>query len=122
MTSEFVALASTCKEGEWIRNLLNYIPLWPKPMSPISIHCDSQATLSRAYSQVYNGKSRHIGLRHSIVRQLISDGVITIDYVKSCENLADPLTKGLSRDLVTRTTRGMGLKPIKEVAHNRNSS
>ena len=111
MAAEFVALASCSKEAEWLRNLVLEFPLWPKPMPPVSLHCDSEATLSRAYSQIYNGKSRHIGLRHSCVRQLITDGVITIDYVKSSENLADPLTKGLARDLVLKTSKGMGLKP-----------
>ena len=45
------------------------------------------------------------------MRQLIIDGVITINYVKSSENLTDPLTKGLARDLVWKTSKGMGLKP-----------
>ncbi|GKE38149.1 hypothetical protein Tco_1461554 [Tanacetum coccineum] len=55
MAAEFVALASCCKEEEWLRDLLINIPLWPKPMPPISVHYDSQSTLSRAYNQVYNG-------------------------------------------------------------------
>ena len=92
-------------------NLLIEIPIWPKPMSFVSIHCDSGVTLSRAYSQIYNGKFRHIGLRHSYVRQLLTDGVITADFVKSCQNLVDPLTKGLARDIVFKTSKGMGLKP-----------
>ena len=54
----------------------------------------------RALSKIYNGKSRHISLRHEYVRQLITDGVITITYVRSCKNLADPFTKALTRDLV----------------------
>ena len=41
MESEFVALAAIGKEAEWIRNLLLDIKLWPRPMPPISIHCDS---------------------------------------------------------------------------------
>ena len=111
MAAEFVALASRSKEAEWLRNLLLEILVWPKPVAPVSLRCDSQATLSRTYNQIYNGKSKHIGLRHSYVRQLIIDGVITINYVKSSENLADPLTKGLARDLVWKTSKGMGLKP-----------
>ena len=71
--------------------------------------CDSQATLSRAYSHIYNGKSMHIGLRYSYVRQLLTDGVITIDFERSVQNLADPLTKGLAGDL---TSKGMRLKPL----------
>ena len=68
MASEFIALASASKEAEWLRDLIYEIPIWPKPVAPISIHYDSEITLSRAYSHVYNGKSRHIGLRHSYVR------------------------------------------------------
>ena len=57
---------------------------------------------------MYNGKSRHIQRRHNIVRQLISSGVISIDYVRSKDNVSDPLTKGLSRELVEKSSRGMG--------------
>ncbi|GJY46213.1 hypothetical protein Tco_0435276, partial [Tanacetum coccineum] len=57
MESEIVALAAVGKEAEWLRNLIYEISLWPKPISPISMHCDSAATLAKAYSQIYNGKS-----------------------------------------------------------------
>ncbi|GJX58057.1 zinc finger, CCHC-type containing protein [Tanacetum coccineum] len=42
--SEFVALAAAGKEVEWLRNLILEIPLWSKPIAPISIRCDSAAT------------------------------------------------------------------------------
>ncbi|KAH9656702.1 hypothetical protein KPL70_022787 [Citrus sinensis] len=93
MESEFIALASAGKEAEWLRNLLFDIMLWPQPMPSISLYCDSEATLSRAYNKVYNGKSRHISLRHEYMKQLIADGVINIVYVRTNKNLADPLTK-----------------------------
>lgn len=112
MESEFIALAAAGKEVEWLRNLLLDIELWPQPMPSISLYCDNEATLSRTYNKIYNGKSRHISLRHEYVRQLITDGVINIIYVRSNSNLADPLTKGLSRDLVRSTSSGMGLKPF----------
>jgi len=73
VAAEFVALAVANKEAEWLRNLLLKVPLWPKPMSPLSIHCDSKSVKSKAYSHVYNGKSRHVGLRHAYVYQLIKD-------------------------------------------------
>ncbi|GJY69340.1 zinc finger, CCHC-type containing protein [Tanacetum coccineum] len=108
--SEFVALASAGKEAEWLKNLLLEIPLWVKPIAPISIRCDSAATLAKAYSQMYNGKSRHLGVRHSMIRELITNGVISIEFVRSQQNLADHLTKGLARDLVIKSAEGMGLK------------
>ena len=111
MESEFIALVSAGKEAEWLRNMFYDIELWPQPMPVISTYCDSQATMSKAYSKIYNGKSRYISLRHKYVRQLIEDGVISIIYVKSSSNLADPFTKGLFRDLVKVTSIGMGLTP-----------
>ena len=63
---------------------------------------------------MYNGKSRHIRRRHDTVRQLLSSGIITIDYVKSKDNIAGPLTTGLTREMVAKTSRGMGLRPLKK--------
>ncbi|GJU61922.1 zinc finger, CCHC-type containing protein [Tanacetum coccineum] len=83
MESEFAALATTGKEAEWLRNLIHEIPIWPKPIASISIHCNSAATLVKAYSQMYNGKSRHLGVRHSMIRGLIMNGVICIEFVRS---------------------------------------
>ncbi|GKC40128.1 zinc finger, CCHC-type containing protein [Tanacetum coccineum] len=112
MESKFIALAAAGKEAEWLRNLIHEIPIWPKPITPISIHCDGAATLAKAYSQMYNGKSRHLGVKHSMIRELIMNGVISIEFVWSQHNLADHLTKGLAKDLVVKSVIGMGLKSI----------
>ncbi|GKB70797.1 zinc finger, CCHC-type containing protein, partial [Tanacetum coccineum] len=100
MESEFVALAAAGKEAEWLRNLIHEILIWPKPIAPISIRYDSAPTMARAYSQIYNGKFRHLGVRHSMIRELIKNGVISIEFVRTQHSLADHLTKGLARDLV----------------------
>ncbi|PHU02705.1 hypothetical protein BC332_27956 [Capsicum chinense] len=62
-------------------------------------------------SMVYDDKSHHIRQRHNIVRELLSSGIITVDYVKSKDNVLYPLTKGLSREGVERTSMGIGLRP-----------
>nr|GEW85850.1 hypothetical protein [Tanacetum cinerariifolium] len=69
MESKFVALTPAGKEAEWLRNLILEILLWSKPIAPISIRCDSTVTLAKAYSQIYNRKSRHLGVRHSMVHE-----------------------------------------------------
>ncbi|GJQ89616.1 hypothetical protein Tco_0000755 [Tanacetum coccineum] len=71
------------------------------------------ATLAKAYSQMYNGKSRHLGVRHSMIRELVTNGVVSIEFVRSQQNLADHLTKGLARDLVIKSVEGMGLNELK---------
>ncbi|GJT44835.1 hypothetical protein Tco_0953550 [Tanacetum coccineum] len=108
MESEFVTLAAAGNEAEWQRNLVYEIPLWPKPMSTISIRCDSAATLAKAYSQVYNGKSRHLGVRYKVMKGLseckasesnfrriqVKDIVKEVeDYLKPYSS-ADPIMSG----------------------------
>ena len=46
------------------------------------------------------------------MRQLLSNGIISIDFIKSTENIVDLLTKGLSREKVNCSSRGIRLKPM----------
>ena len=110
MESEFIAVDKASEEAEWLRNFLEDIPFWTKPVGPICINCDSQAAIGRAGSVMYNGESRHIRRRHNTVRQLLSTGIITIDYVKSSDNVSDPLTKDQVREAVERSSKGMDLR------------
>ena len=86
------------------------IPFITNSMSIVLIHCDSQATLARAYSGVYNGKSRYISIRYEYVSRLIRHGIISISFMRSSGSLADSFTKSLTRVLVRTTSKGMELK------------
>ena len=63
---------------------------------------------------MYNDKSKHIRCKHNTIRQLLSTEVISLDYVRSKDNIADLLTKRLNRGLVEKSSSGMKLKPIKD--------
>lgn len=84
------------------------ISLSGKLLPSISLHCDSQAAIGVAKSSSYNDKNRHLRIRHGAVRQLLKNGVIALDIVRSEENMVDPLTKGSSCKQVMKSPRGMG--------------
>ena len=69
MESKFITLDKCGEKVEWLRNFLEGIPKWSKPMPTICIHCDSQSTISRALSYMYNGKFRHIRRKHNTITQ-----------------------------------------------------
>ena len=85
-----------------------------QPTPSVFMHCDCQAAILIAKNKTLNEKHRHIRLRHEIVKRLLKDGIISIHYVKSKVNLADPLTKPLGRKLILETSSGMRLKPIRD--------
>ena len=70
---------------------------WAKPMPPICIHCDSHFTIGRVQNNMYNDKSRHIRHKHYTIRQLLSTGIISLDYLNSKDNITDLLTKWLTK-------------------------
>lgn len=42
MEYEFITLDKCGEEAEWLRNLLEDIPKWSRPMPAICIYCDNQ--------------------------------------------------------------------------------
>ncbi|GJX63214.1 hypothetical protein Tco_0296114 [Tanacetum coccineum] len=53
MESEFITLDKCGEEAEWLRQFVEDIPRWPKPVTAISIHCDSKSAMGRAQSTIY---------------------------------------------------------------------
>ena len=107
MEAELIALTSGSEEANWFRDLLYEISLWKESIPPILIHCDSTATIGRVKNCYYNGKFRLIRRKHNTVRSYLSSGIITVDYVKSNDDLADPFAKALAKDIVWNTSGGM---------------
>ena len=73
MEAKFIALDKAGEEMEWIRQFLEDIPNWSKPVPKVFIYCDSQSAIARAESNLYNEKSRHIRRRHNTIKQLLSN-------------------------------------------------
>nr|GFB15320.1 zinc finger, CCHC-type [Tanacetum cinerariifolium] len=67
MESKFIALDKCGEKAKWLRQFVEDIPRWPKLVTAISIHCDSQSAIGRAQSTMYNGKSRHIRRQHNLI-------------------------------------------------------
>ena len=101
---EFITLETCGEKVERLHQFLYDISRWLKPMPPIRIHCDSQSAIGRAQSCMYNGMSRHIRHKHNTISQLELSLWI---FVKSKNNIEDPLTKGLNGELVENSLKGM---------------
>ena len=74
---------------------------------------DNQTTITKVNSAKDNSKStRHVKRRLKSVRKLRNSGVITVSYIQTDKNLADPFTKGLSCNVIEIASREMAMRPI----------
>ena len=82
-------------------------------MSAILINCDNQTEIVKVNSAMDNAKSsRHVKRRLKSVRKLRNSKVISVTYISTEKNLADPFTKGLSRNVIEGASREMGMRPV----------
>jgi histone deacetylase 1/2 len=105
---EFYALAVAGDVTEWLSCFLRDLPL-RELQGAITIFCDNQTASAVAANSLFNGKKRTIRLKHGYINELISHRVISVIDVRSSDNIADPLTKGLKKDLVEKASAGISL-------------
>ena len=69
MKLRLLALESAGKEAEWLKTFLSGIPLGIlQPTPSVSMYCDCQGAISISKNKAFNGKNRHIRLRHELVK------------------------------------------------------
>jgi hypothetical protein len=113
MEAKLTTLDTTSAEAEWLRELLSDLPVVENPIPAILINCDNQIVITKVNSAKDNAKStRHVKRCLKTVRKLRNSGVITISYIQIDKNLADPFTKGLSRNVIEIASREMGMRPM----------
>jgi adenosylmethionine-8-amino-7-oxononanoate aminotransferase len=84
-----------------------------KPISAILMNCDNQTVIAKVNSANDNVKSTgHVKRHLKFVRKLRNSGVITVAYIQTNKNLADPFTKGLSRNVIEIASREMCVRPM----------
>jgi hypothetical protein len=112
MEAEQTALDTATVESEWLRELLMDLLVVEKPVPAILLNCDNQTVIVKVNNSKDNAKSsRHVKRRLKSVKKLQNSRVITVTYIQTDKNLADPFTKGLSRNVIDSASREMGLRP-----------
>jgi hypothetical protein len=113
MKAKLTALDTASAEAEWLHELLSDLPLVEKPIPAILMNYDNQTVITKVNSAKDNEKStRHVKRRLKSVKKLRNSGVIAVTYVQTDKNLADPFTKGLSRNVIEIASREMGMRPM----------
>ena len=113
MEAELTVLDTTTIEAEWLCELLMDFPVVEKPVPAILMNCDNQTVIAKVNNAKDNAKSsRHVKRRLKSVRKMRNSGVISVTYIQTDKNLADPFTKGLSPNVIESSSREMSMRPV----------
>ena len=93
--AEFVAATEAAKELTWFRNVLTELG-FPQN-DPSVLHEDNQATIRMAANPVVSARNRHFSIKMSWIREQVANGIITLQYVPTTNQLADIMTKALAK-------------------------
>jgi hypothetical protein len=93
--AEYIDACSVNCESIWIQKLL--IGLFDLDMEATVILCDNQTCIKMKNNHVFHDKSKNIEIQYHYIRDMVQRGAIKIQYVGTDEQVADVLTKPLSR-------------------------
>lgn len=74
----------------------------------IKIYCDNQSAIAVASTDNIK-RLKHIDIRYHYIKELVKSGKIYLEYIKTEEQIGDLFTKPLSRDLVVKFARSLGI-------------
>ncbi|KAD6794453.1 hypothetical protein E3N88_05349 [Mikania micrantha] len=104
---EHKALANAASEVALVQNLLTNLGITPT-MPPALFYDNTGATYLCA-NLVYHSHMKHVALDYHFVREKLADGSLKVLHINSHDQLADALTKPLSRSPFPRLRSKIGV-------------
>jgi hypothetical protein len=92
--AEFRAMASGLCELMWIKILLCELRLFNG--APLRLYCDNQATINIVHNPVHHDRTKHIEIDRHFIKDNLDKRRLHVLYVRSGDQLADVLTKGIN--------------------------
>jgi hypothetical protein len=93
--AEYIAACSASCEAIWLRKLLT--DLFDLEMRATLILCDNQSCIKKTENPVFHDRSKHIEIHYHYIRDMVQRGALKLQYISTDEQVADVLTKPLSR-------------------------
>src|SRR6266850_2007724 len=105
--AEYMGMTDAANQAIWYQGFLS--ELGYSVDNPIPIHSDNKGAIDLALNPVTGRRSKHIDIKHHVIREYIDEAQILLIRTPTTEMVADGFTKSLSRTLLLRFNSHMGL-------------
>src|SRR4051812_2341104 len=79
---------------------------------PLQLWCDNKSAINIANNPVQYDRTKHVEIDRFFIKDKLNSGALQLKYVKSGEQLADCLTKGLGLRVYEELCNKMGMVNI----------
>jgi hypothetical protein len=94
--AEYIAASVASREAVWLWKLL--AGLFDQELETTLIHCDNQSCVKLSNNPVFHDRSKHIEIKYHFIQDMVQKGAVKLQYISTDEQIADILTKPLSRE------------------------
>ena len=91
--TEYIALMEGTKQLVWLRRFLTDLGF--NQSQPTSIRSDNLGAITLSHDVLYHARTKHINIVYHFICERVASNQVALTYVRSKENLADPMTKAL---------------------------
>lgn len=106
--AEYIALAECLQELQWVRKLMD--DLGEKLKLPVLVNEDNQSCIALSVADRTTRKSKHIDTKYCFVKDLVENGIVTIQYCPTDKMEADLLTKPLGAVKLKQLREAIGIR------------
>lgn len=107
--SEYKGQFSAALEAMYLRNLAK--DLWPEIIQgAIVVRADNNGAVGLAKNNMGHSRTKHFDVKLKLCQEVEEMGIVTYQRVDTDDNVADVLTKPLSRDRHRKLVEGFGLE------------
>jgi hypothetical protein len=98
---KYIAACDACIEVVWLRKLV--FGLSDQVLNSTVIYSDDQSYVKLSENLVFHDRSKHIEIKHYILRDKVQRGEVVLQYISTDEQIGDILVKPLSKMKILRT-------------------
>ena len=92
--AEYRATKEAVKEVVWLQHVLTEPDLVQKLFTMLK--CDNQGVIQLACNPIYHSKTKHLDLDAHYSRGLVADGILSLEYHPTEQQVIDIFTKSLT--------------------------
>ena len=109
--AEYYALSATVREALFLRQWFR-VYRGQQLKIPVEIKCDNQGAIQMSDHTTNHNRTKHIDIQHYFIREHVRQNKISVNYIKSADQLADILTKAMKTPNYRRLSQLLMNKPV----------